>query len=67
MTVPDDDASDGPPTAFPPPGMRSLMDEYRRKYPAFRAGPAPSSEPWQESKHPLMDALLEEYRAKGLL
>lgn len=61
------DTEDAAPPTFPPPGMRALLDECRRTYPAFRAGPAPGSEPRQESKHPLMDALLEEYRAKGLL
>lgn len=66
LADPTDTDDDVPPT-FTPPGMRALLDEYRRKYSAFRAGPAPGSEPRQESKHPLLDALLEEYRAKGLL
>lgn len=67
MAGQDDDTDVQTPPAFPPPGMRALMAEYRLKYPAFRAGPAPGSEPRQESQHPLMDTLLEEYRAKGLL
>jgi hypothetical protein len=67
MAGQDDDTGEPVVPTFPPPGMRALVDEYRRKYPAFRAGPAPGSEPRHESKHPLMDALLEEYRAKGLL
>lgn len=53
--------------ACPPPGMRALLDEYRRKHSAFRTGPAPGSEARQESKHPFMDALLEDYRYKGFL
>ena len=50
-----------------PPGMRALLEEYRRRYPAFRTGPSPSVEPQSPSPHPLMDALLEEYRKQGRL
>lgn len=50
-----------------PPGMRALLEEFRRRYPAFRTGPAPSVEPQSRSPHPLMDALLEEYRRQGRL
>lgn len=63
----DDDTNGQAQPSFPPPGMAALLDEYRRLFPALRTGPAPSSAPRKQSKHPLMDALLEEYRAKGLL
>ena len=67
MAGQDNDTDVQTPPAFPPHGMQALLEEYRRRFPAFRAGPAPGSEPRHESKHPLMDALLDEYRAKGLL
>jgi hypothetical protein len=63
----DDDTNGEAQPAFPPPGMAALLDEYRRLFPALRTGPARNSAPRKQSKHPLMDALLEEYRAKGLL
>lgn len=50
-----------------PPGMRALLGECRRRYAAFRTGPPPSVEPQSPSPHPLMDALLEEYRKQGRL
>jgi hypothetical protein len=50
-----------------PPGIRALLEEFRRRYPAFRTGLAPSVEPQNPSPHPLMDALLVEYRKQGRL
>ena len=58
----DDDAQ-----AHPAPDMRALLEEFRRRYPALRTGSAPSVEPPNRSAHPLMDALLAEYRKKGRL
>jgi hypothetical protein len=63
----DDDANGEAQPAFPPPGMGALLDEYRHLFPALRTGVAPSSVPRKQSKHPLVDTLLEQYRAKGLL
>jgi hypothetical protein len=47
--------------------MQALLEEYRRKYPAFRTGVVPGVEPPDPSAHPLLDALLAEYRERGLL
>jgi hypothetical protein len=58
----DDDAQ-----AHPAPRMRALLEEFRRRYPALRTGSAPRVEPPNWSPHPLMDALLAEYRKKGRL
>jgi hypothetical protein len=58
----DDDAQ-----AHQPSGMRALLEEFRRRYPALRTGSAPRLDPPNRSAHPLMDALLAEYRKKGRL
>jgi hypothetical protein len=58
----DDDAQ-----AHQPSGMRALLEEFRRRYPALRTGSAPRLDPPNPSPHPLMDALLAEYRKKGPL
>jgi len=63
----DDDTNGEAQPTFPPPGMAALLDEYRRLCPALQTEPARNSAPRKQSKHPLMDALIEEYRAKGLL
>jgi hypothetical protein len=47
--------------------MQALLEEYRRKYPAFRIGPAQGVESPEPSAHPLLDALLAEFRERGLL
>jgi hypothetical protein len=64
---PDLEPADDLARAHLPPGMRALLEECRRRYPAFRTGPTPSVEPQNPSPHPLMDALLVEYRKQGRL
>jgi hypothetical protein len=68
MTGPQNlEPADDDPRAHPAPGMRALLEEFRRRYPALRTGSAPRVEPPNRSAHPLMDALLAEYRKKGRL
>ena len=68
MTGPQNlEPADDDPQAHPAPGTRALLEEFRRRYPALRTGSAASVEPPNPSPHPLMDALLAEYRKKGLL
>jgi hypothetical protein len=64
---PDLDGTDDLLPMHSPRGMQSLLKEYRRRYPAFRSGPIPDGEKPDPSPHPLMDALLAEYRQQGLL
>jgi hypothetical protein len=61
------DTTDDPIPMRSPPGMKALLEGYRRRYPAFRCGPIPGVQTQDPSPHPLMDALLAEYRQKGLL
>ena len=67
MTGPQDLKPTDDAQAHQPSGMRALLEEFRRRYPTLRTGSAPSVEPPNPSAHPLMDALLAEYRKKGRL
>jgi hypothetical protein len=64
---PDLDRTDDLLPMHAPPGLQALLEEYRRRYPAFRSGPIPGVETPDPSPHPMMDALLAEYRQQGLL